>query len=593
GYKEEELVGKSLKDLFEQKYHKKIDQYLDEIKLNGESSGLMYLKCKAGQNFIFEYRNSVTNKNGELVAVRGIARNVTEQKRAVTALSESETRFRRLVKFSPLPMAVHRGGRWVYVNDAGKKLIAANSAEEVIGKPLLYFIKPEWRKAVKERIRKISLAGNEASFFQEKLVRLDGKEIEVEVVAMPIYYGGKRGGQVVIRDITESKRLQEELARAQRLETAGRIAGQIAHDLNNLLAPLTAYPTLIREDLPANHPVLDLVDDMESAAIKIAEINQQLLALGRRGHYAMEIVDLKDLIQRVLNSQKLPETIVVNTDFSSDFLMMKGGAAQLTRAFTNLILNAKEAMQGMGVLTIKIEPVYLDEPVRGYETIKRGQYIKLNISDTGTGIDATILDKIFDPFYTTKRMDRMRGSGLGLSIVHGIMEDHDGYITVESILGQGTTFSLYFPITKAVDRESESVNEISTGHGEKILIVDDDPVQRSVAGQLLERLGYQVTMVASGEEAVKHVKVHPQDLLVLDMGLDGIDGAETYRQILEFQANQKAIIISGYAMSQRVEEALQLGVGTFVAKPVTPNSLADAIRKELDRKHSDHDHFHE
>jgi CheY-like chemotaxis protein/nitrogen-specific signal transduction histidine kinase len=389
--------------------------------------------------------------------------------------------------------------------------------------------------------------------------------------------------RVVCRDITEHKRLQEELVRAQRLETAGRVAGQIAHDFNNLLAPLTAYPALMRDSLPRNHPAIELLEEIESAAKKIAEINQQLLSLGRRGHYAMDAIDLNDLVQKVVLSLNLPSEIVVQEGVASDLLLIKGGAAQLTRALTNLIINAKEAMQGMGVLTIRSENVYLDEPLVGYQTIERGEYVKLEISDTGSGIEPEIMDKIFDPFFTTKKMDRMRGSGLGLSIVHGIMEDHKGYITINSVLGQGTTVSLYFPVTRELEKEIEAANEKIMGNGERVLIVDDDPVQRRVADQLLKRLDYEVYTVSSGEEAVKYVKERPQDLLVLDMVMDGIDGAETYRQILEFNPAQKAIILSGYAMSQRVQEALQMGAGTFVSKPLIPNVFAKAVRRALDK----------
>ncbi|RMF64625.1 MAG: response regulator, partial [Calditrichaeota bacterium] len=273
-----------------------------------------------------------------------------------------------------------------------------------------------------------------------------------------------------------------------------------------------------------------------------------------------------------------------NQELGKDLLPINGGKAQLGRALTNLILNASEAMDGMGVLTVKTENVYLDEPLKGYQTVKRGEYVKLSISDTGSGIDPSILDRIFDPFFSTKKMDRMRGSGLGLSIVHGVVEDHNGYLTVESALGKGTTFSLFFPITRSVHARSNQVDQTVTGRGERILVVDDDPIQRRVAGQLLRRLGYKVQLASSGEEAVERVKRHPQDLVVLDMVMEGIDGAETYRRILEHRAGQKAIILSGYAVSNRVEEALRLGAGAFVSKPISPNVLASAIRKELDRQ---------
>lgn len=393
--------------------------------------------------------------------------------------------------------------------------------------------------------------------------------------------GNLKGGVVVFHDIAEHVRLHQELARAQRMETAGHVAGQIAHDFNNLLSPLTAYPCLIREELPADHPVLKMVDEMEFVGNKIAEINQQLLALSRRGHYAMEPIDLSPLVHKIVLTQSLRKELVIHEEFASDLFLIQGGSAQLTRALINLIANAKEAICGSGVLTIRTENVYLDKSLKGYKSIKRGEYVKLEISDTGAGIEPEFLDKIFDPFFTTKKMNTQRGSGLGLSIVHSIIEDHHGYITVNSVPGQGTTFSLYFPIT--IKLEIAATVEKAQGGNESILVVDDDPVQRRVAHQLLKLLGYDVHTVSNGNRAIAYVKNNPQDLLVVDMIMDDIDGAETYRQILEYQPEQRAIILSGYAISPRVEEALRLGAGSFVTKPITLKVLASAIRKELDK----------
>jgi len=388
---------------------------------------------------------------------------------------------------------------------------------------------------------------------------------------------------MMANDITERKRLQEELARAQRLETAGRVAGQIAHDFNNLLNPLAAYPSLIKDELGSNdHEILEMVDEMEVAAKKIAEINQQLLTLGRRGHYAMKLIDLNELLKEVVASQSLPKAVKVREELAQNLFKINGGGAQLTRIFLNLTNNANEAMDGAGTLTLRTENVYMDEPLKGYKTIKRGEYIKLDIIDTGEGISDDIIDKIFDPFFTTKKMDKMRGSGLGLSVVHSVIQDHNGYITVNSIWGRGTTFSAYFPIAR--QQEILVTAGKMNGGKESILVVDDDPVQRKVARQLLTRLGYQVRTVSSGEIAVTFVQNNPQDLLILDMVMDGMDGTDTYKQILEFQSNQKAIILSGYAISERVKEVLRLGAGSYVSKPITLDSLATAVRNELDRQ---------
>jgi CheY-like chemotaxis protein len=325
-----------------------------------------------------------------------------------------------------------------------------------------------------------------------------------------------------------------------------------------------------------------MVDEMESAALKIADINQQLLALGRRGHYSMEDVHVNELIINLIASQPQFRHKSIHQDLDQELLPIKGGAAQLTRALTNILLNAVEAVQDGGIITVRTRNTYLEHPLDGYETIRRGEYVLIEIVDTGVGIKSDHMDKIFDPFFTTKRMDRMRGSGLGLSVVHGIVNDHHGYVCVDSKPNEGAKFAIYIPISRSKNVPVKEIFEDIRGGKESILIVDDDPMQRKVTSNLLNRLGYKVHSVNSGEEALDYVRKTPQDLLILDMVMDGIDGTETYERIIKMQPGQKAIMLSGYAKSKRVEKALKLGAGGFVPKPVSLKSLALAVRKELD-----------
>ncbi|MFQ5639975.1 MAG: PAS domain S-box protein [bacterium] len=513
-----------------------------------------------------------------------LQKELTERKKFERALRHSEERFRDLFDNAPdMYIILEPTGTIVDFNRRGIKELGYRS-EEILGKPLKNIMHHHDRTKAEKFINQIQKFEKPPKNIEARLIDKKGNVIWVskEFSLLKTKKGKLQSIRVICRDITEHRRLQEELKRAHRLEAAGRIAGQIAHDFNNLLGPLAAYPMLLREELPEDHPVLGMVDEMESAANKIATINQQLLALGRRGHYSMEPIDLNDLVQKVGMSLSLPQEITLLEELASGLLLIKAGEAQLTRALTNLFVNAKDAIHGPGKITIRTMNVYLDEPLRGYQTIKRGEYVKLEISDTGAGIRPAALDKIFDPFFTTKTMDRMRGSGLGLSVVYGIVEDHKGYITVKSIPGNGTTFSLYFPVTREVQREVAETIEKIEGGNESILIVDDDPIQRKVATQLLRRLGYRIHTAKSGEEAIDYVRKVSQDLLILDMVMDGIDGTETYRRILEFQPQQKAIVLSGYAMSKRVEKALKLGVGGFVSKPISLNALATVVRKELD-----------
>ncbi len=384
-------------------------------------------------------------------------------------------------------------------------------------------------------------------------------------------------------DVTERRRLQQQLSGAQRLEAAGRVAGQIAHDFNNLLSPMTAYPRIISEHLSANHTLRPLLNEIEISANRIAEINQQLLALGRRGHYAMDSIDLHRLLQEAVSPFLGFDELELEMNLDAGSHVINGGKAQLSRALANLLNNAREAILGEGRITITTQNLELHTPISGYKEVIPGGYIKLDISDTGMGIDPDIVDRIYDPFFTTKTMDRLRGSGLGLSVVHGIVHDHKGYLSVSSNPGRGTTFSLYFPLSsRQIVRDADN-NSAPVGGNESILVVDDDAAQRNVASMLLRRLGYKVHAVENGQQAVAHARKYATDLMLIDMLMDGMDGTETYAEVLKLWPTQKAIILSGYAMTERVQAALNLGASSFMTKPIIPDALAKAVRQVLDK----------
>jgi two-component system cell cycle sensor histidine kinase/response regulator CckA len=277
--------------------------------------------------------------------------------------------------------------------------------------------------------------------------------------------------------------------------------------------------------------------------------------------------------------------VKIKTDIDRELLNISGSSVHLSKALYNLISNAAEAMPKGGILTIKTSNQYLDKPVSGYDDIREGDYVVLSASDTGEGISANDLKRIFEPFYTKKKMGRS-GTGLGLAIVWGTVKDHHGYINVESEVGKGSTFTLYFPVTREnITAEAETVAVSAyMGNGESILIVDDIKEQRDLASGMLKSLNYTVTSVESGEAAVAYLKDHQADIIVLDMIMDpGMDGLDTYESILKTNPKQKAIIVSGYSESDRVKTAKQLGAGAYVRKPYIKEKLGLAVRKELDR----------
>jgi PAS domain S-box-containing protein len=418
-----------------------------------------------------------------------------------------------------------------------------------------------------------------------------------EIVASKLAFGGRPHLCFFIRDITKRKESEEDLdrararlAQAERLETAGTIAGHIAHDFNNLLTPLLAYPDLIKEDLPPDSQGQQDLMLMKKSAQQIADINQQLLALSRRGYYEQVVLNVNAIIEEVvamLNRASPVEGVETRLELAEDLLNIKGGSEQLVRVFGNLCQNAIEAMNRQGRLTIRTANVLVESPVGEREIIPPGEYVRIEIEDTGHGVPAAIRDKIFDPFFTTKKADRQRGSGLGLSVVHGIVKDHKGYIDLHSKINQGTTFSLYFPVCRDEIQEAEPQADISGT--ETVMVVDDDPLQTDVSSRVLKKLGYRVISAQSGEEALEMMRSRQASqnfpaIVVLDMMMGpGIDGADTFREMKAINPKQKAIILSGYVESDRVTLAQSLGAGAYIRKPVTIEKLGKALRNELAR----------
>jgi len=402
----------------------------------------------------------------------------------------------------------------------------------------------------------------------------------------------------IFRDITERKqaeeekeKLQDKLQQAKKMETIGILAGGVAHDLNNILSGIISYPELLLMDLPQDSPLRKPLLTIKSSGEKAAVIVQDLLTMARKGVTITEIVNLNSIISEQLKSPEYENlksfhpNVDIEANLEKDLLNIKGSTAHLGKTVMNLISNAAEAMPDGGKVLISTENLYIDRPIKGYDQVDEGDYVTVTVIDTGIGISKEDIERIFEPFYTKKIMGRS-GSGLGMSVVWGTVKDHNGYIDVESTKGKGTTFILYFPITReevATDKSLLSIEDYM-GKGESILIVDDVEEQREIASVMLNKLGYSVMSVSSGEEAIEYMKDNPVDLLVLDMIMDpGIDGLDTYKKILKLHPKQKAIIASGFSETDRVKKAKKLGAGAYVKKPYVLEKIGVVIKEELEK----------
>jgi PAS domain S-box-containing protein len=389
----------------------------------------------------------------------------------------------------------------------------------------------------------------------------------------------------------EKEELQQKLARSQKMESLGLLAGGVAHDLNNVLTGFVSYPELLLMDLPEDSPLREPIRTIQESGQKAAAIVQDLLTLARRGVTHTEVLSLNEIIIGYISSpehRQLTDNfpmVKVDLDLSADLLYIKGADVHLRKTVMNLIYNAYEAQPDGGLVNVKTYNCYVDKPLKGYDNVEEGDYAVMEIGDKGIGIDPDDLNRIFEPFYSRKSMGRS-GTGLGMAVVWGTVQDHGGYIDVRSQIGRGTAFTLYFPLTREIPTAKSEPLPLQAymGQGETILVVDDIAAQREIAAGLLRKLNYNVATAASGEDAIAYLEDHPCDLIVMDMIMDpGMDGLDTYRRIIARHPGQKAIIASGFSETKRVREAQELGAGVYVKKPYLLEKIGVAVRQELSR----------
>jgi PAS domain S-box-containing protein len=474
--------------------------------------------------------------------------------------------------------------------------------EEVIGKmKWIDILPPEYIRVFESTFPVLKERGWVENL-EFELVRKDGTRLPVLLSATAIKDGGRyimsRSTLFDITDRVQAEKqrtiLEERLQRAEKMEALGTLAGSVAHDLNNALGIVVGYSELLLEKVEKTSPVKPHVLNIMKGGQRAAAIVQDLLTLARRGVHIGMVTNLNNIIADFQKSPELQKiqsfhpNVRVKTSMDEGLLNIVGSPVHLEKTVMNLVSNAAEAMPDGGTLTIATCNQCLDRPIQGYDAVKEGDYVVLSISDTGEGIAAADLKRIFEPFYTKKVMGKS-GTGLGLAVVWGTVKDHEGYIDVKSEERKGSTFTLYFPVTREaiVSDQKAIVPEAYAGRGESILVVDDIEEQRELATTMLARLGYHVAAAASGEEAVEYIRKTPVDLVALDLIMDpGIDGLATYQRIIEINPKQKAIIVSGFSETDRVKKAQELGAGTYVRKPYVLEKIGLAIRHELDRMRS-------
>jgi two-component system cell cycle sensor histidine kinase/response regulator CckA len=545
--------------------------------------------------------DSTRDDNGELQNIVFVGDDITERKRTEAALRESEKKYRSILdSIEDGYYEVDLSGTFTFFNKAMADILGYTH-EELLGMNNRHYM--DARNA-----RKIFVAFNHVYQTREPYKSLDWEliaksgalcHVETSVSLRVDENGQPIGFQGIARDVTlrkqieaENRALEKKLQRTRKMEAIGTLAGGVAHDLNNVLSGIVSYPDLILLDLPADSPLRKPVRTIQESGRKAADIVQDLLTLARRGVQTLEAVNLNTIVEEYLEAPEFRKLcsyhpdVTVKADLAQDLLGIQGSVIHLKKTIMNLVSNAAEAQPTGGTITLATRNRHLDRPFRGFEEIRAGDFVVLEVTDHGLGIAEEDMARVFEPFYTKKVMGRS-GTGLGMAVVWGTVQDHEGFIDITSKEGVGTTFSLYFPVSRepAAQRRDNIPVEEYMGKRETVLVVDDVKEQREIAANILGKLNYDVATAASGEAAVAHVQDHAVDLLVLDMIMEpGIDGLETYRRILTVCPGQRAIIASGFSETDRVREAQRLGVGEYLKKPYTLERIGLAVKEELSKK---------
>jgi len=589
----------------------------EDFKTYLEETYPKYCKVKDNEPVIHQYR--MKHKNGkwywldcsEIIYLRepdgaprqifGVVHDITERKRVEEALRESEARYRQLVDNTDTGFVViDDKGIVITANEPYQRIAGAKGAEDLIGHSVIEWTAPDEQE---NNAKAVALCARQGFIKDFETVYQHGDGTRVCILIDATMHKSPEGGKYIIafcHNITDRKQAEEErrnletkLQRAQKMEAIGLMAGGVAHDLNNMLTAFVSLPELILMDIPEeNQKLRREIQMIMSSGQRTAAIVDDLLTITRGVAMARDVLNLNKVVQEYMHSpefQKLrqfhPSAEVV-TELADDLLPIRGSRVHLMKTLMNLVSNASEAIRtsDLGVVSVSTQNRYVDTPLEGYERVNIGEYAVLVVKDNGMGIFPEDMERIFEPFYTKKVMGRS-GTGLGLSVVWNTVTDHAGYIHVESGDG-GTVFELYFPITRESVSELEKPLDLEQykGRGEKVLVVDDELDQRVIAMDMLRKLGYQAEAVSGGQEALEFLREHEVDILLLDMVMPGMDGYDTFSRIVQIKPGQKAVIASGFSMSDRVKKAQELGAGAYIRKPYSVEKLGMAIKTELARQ---------
>jgi PAS domain S-box-containing protein len=550
------------------------------IMMKDQMSGLIVLASKNPETFANKQIDFIMTFANQI----GVA---MENATLFERVRKSEERYIDLFEHSPdMSRIVNKLGIIINCNQTEATRLGY-SKSEIIGQSILKFYPLEYHSEAQRLLYDIFEKNLEIKGLEEKMMAKNGELIDVSVNASIIRdEAGQPLVRTVARDITEKKNLEAKVIHAQRIDSIGNLAGGVAHDFNNILTSILGSTSIMKRKMKQDDRWYRFADIIETAARRGAALTRQLLTFARKGNVQFRPIIVNDIIEETLRlfERSIDKKISIEKDLIGEVCIVSGDDGQLQQSLLNLLINARDAMPDGGTITVQSQKKHIEEDTPGAVEILKGDYIAVSVIDTGIGMDKDIQQHIFEPFFTTK--DRGKGTGLGLSVVYGVVNSHNGFITVQSEPMHGTQFTMHFPILPASENLRRNIQHSKLERGtEQIIIIDDEKDVAGVIGGMLESLGYHVTIVDSGRKAINLFKKKKRfDVVILDLNMPKMSGKETFEKLKKIDPKIPVIISTGYSDRDMDVSQWRDPVDAFLQKPYPIEELSKAIRLILDNK---------
>jgi PAS domain S-box-containing protein len=584
-YQDNELWSKSVHP---EDKNKSLETFLKACETKKDfTSEYKVIHKETGQVFhVRDHGVPIFDEKGGIIRFDGILTDITERHLAEVALREAEAKYRTLVEQSLQGVGIVQDGGIAFANQALAEITGYTVKEltTLSHEKVVSIVHPEDQSLVWGRMRDRMMGISVPNHYEFRGVRKDGSIVQLEMFANLSEYNGKPAVQAIIVDITEKRKIEEELLKIQKLESLGILAGGIAHDFNNILTAILGNISIAKLSAKPGDKVFDRLKEAEKASMRAKDLTQQLLTFSKGGAPIKKTISLSKVLKDTATFTLSGSSVECKFIIQEDLWPVEADEGQISQVIHNLIINADQAMPEGGMIEVSAENITIG--IEAALPLQQGNFVKMSIKDQGIGMPEDHLSKIFDPYFSTKQ----KGSGLGLTVAYSIIKNHQGYITADSELGVGTTFSIYLPASKKqlLPEEIQEVKPI-IGKG-KILVMDDEEIIREALGEILTTLEYQVGFAKNGEEAIALYKQakeinEPFDAVIMDLTIrGGMGGKEAIKKLLEIDSNVKAIVSSGYSTDPVMADHQKYGFNGVVAKPYDIQELGKTLHKIIAKK---------